>query len=245
MPPEANPNEQQPQFVQISQEQWDEMMANQQAERERNQELMQMLLTGNQQGQQGQQQPGLPPIQLDVNGLPDPREDYEGYQKGLADRMGKAFQEMQTRATDQATARLEEVRGNENLLNQAWAKIGEAYPDLAEVPEIVETAASQVYNQYAARGVNPQLAFRQDMDGMIEAIGKRAMGTLEKIRGFQQGADPGDETREDPDDELGRTFMLAETRPTSRQKPGVKQQPKANDDFVSSLKKLQKDQYIY
>src|SRR5690242_8385065 len=84
----------------ITREQWDEMMTAQREESARNRALMEQLL--NPLNSAPQVVPELPPVAIDIDGLPDPAFDKDGFLKGLGARMSDTVKQIEARVTAKA-----------------------------------------------------------------------------------------------------------------------------------------------
>lgn len=232
--PQEN-NDQVP-MVTMTQEQFDKLIADQNEERKRNQEMWSRVLTQPTQEQTMQEDP----ITVDLNGLPDPTADNEGFNKGLGERMSQAYAKMAERAERKALESVRGVQEGDQLFNNAWNMLGEKHPELKEFPDLVESAANKVYADLRGRGIDPRHAFRNDMENVVENIATKAMDTFNRIKGIENNNTEIDDTSDD-----GRGTTMLQGKAPARTKPKNKEDNVSQDDFIGSLKKLQHDMHIY
>lgn len=229
-------NTQKPDEVAALKEQLARMQTAQEEERRRNTELMAQLFQGRGDGGTVLQQPQpASGIELDFSGLPDPRDDFEGYQKGLAERLGSMGAQMRQQITSEIVGATQTQQQVDALQNEAWERFGKNHADLAGFPEIVQIAVGQVAQDLGRRNVDPMSLLRTNMDDYVSRVAEKAGGLVRKIRG-----DNDDEGGADP----GRTSMLDGAGPKPRGKPDPAKAP-AQGQFVSSIKQLQKELGIY
>lgn len=234
---EDEKSEQQPQnpaMVTMTQEQFDAIINSQNEERKRNQEMWGQLLEGRAPAVI-QQQPAIPQPTVNLEGLPDPRIDPEGYHKGLGERLSQTMADMKRVAIAEATNTVSSQQQTVDLLNRAQSRLIERHPDLEAFPEIVEQAANSVFGEMRGRGADPLRILAADMDTIVDNVAERGMNVINKIRGDNQ-----QQQQKEP---ANRTTMLA-NRGTKPARP-VKEDKFEPNDFVSSLQKLQYDQKIY
>lgn len=210
-----------------------EMRAAQDAERRSNQELMARMFAGSPAQQPVARQ--QPQVAIDLDGLPDPRDDYEGYHRGLAERLGKTMTDMRTAVRDELNNEQQETATTKDLFDRAWNRFSERHEDLAKFPELVESATAQVFSDLRQTGVDPMRLMQLNLDDVIDRVGGRVQEYVSRIRG-----NPDTETNPEAG---GRTQMLDGASPKPR---GRQAEPAARpSDFLDSLKKLQAEQRIY
>lgn len=214
--------------ITLTQEQWDNMMTAQREERRRNQELMAQLFSGQPQPQATINQPELA---IDLSGLPDPRDDLEGYHSGLAERLGRTVANVRNVVRQELTNEQAAANETTGLMNRAWDRFGELHSDLAGFPEVIETATTAVFNDLRQRGIDPMRLMQADLDDVVNRVAERSQATVDRIRGANTEVAG------------GRTAMLGGQPAKPRGKP-ADTAPKP-DDFVADLKKLQAQMRLY
>lgn len=201
-------------------------------DREANERRWQQVFRGN---RQPERETTPDPVNIDINGLPDPRVDTDGFFKGLAERMGKTIGQVRDQATNVATQAATQAAQREALFNNAWQTMQERYPDFKQYPELVETGVSRMLQEFARDGIDPVAALATDMDGVIEQVAAKVNATVSKIKGFQDGDEPDEETS-------GRTRMVDGRSPRTRTRG---RDDDSAPDFVSQLKEAQRKMNIF
>lgn len=224
--PKATPE---PKTVTMTEDQLNAILNAQADERRRNSELMAQMF----QGRAAPQAPATPELGIDLTGLPDPRDDLDGYHKGLAERLGQTVQAVRRSVYDEINQEQRSANEQMNLMNDAWSRLGALHPELAEFPEIVENAATQVFSEMRQRNVEPMRLLTMNMDDVVNQVAERGQQIVDRIRGKDSGEDePG-----------GRTRMLDGAGPKPRGKS--KAEEATGTEFVDSIKKLQSQMRIY
>lgn len=220
--------------VTLSQEQFDALLAKQNAESERNMRMWEQVLAGKQ-APAAPATDQLPQFQVDLSGLPDPRDDYDGYHKGLGERLSKSYVDMEATALERVSQKLAATQNQEQLVNNLWAKLQQDNPEFAENPEIAELASTRYANGLRAKGIDPIQAMRTNFDDVVKGIAENGTAMLRKIRGeADQGADP------------GRTKMVQGNGSSrGRAKAAASAEVEQPNDFVNDLKSLQRNMRIY
>lgn len=177
-------------------------------------------------------EPQAPSFALDLDGLPDPAQDLNGYHKGLAERLGKLQGSMAEHYSREANQIVDRKVSSSDLLNTAWAHMKDKHADIAQHEDLVKASLSGYVSELQSQGSNLIDALAQDMQGTVAEIAKRAKGTIDKIRGLEQ----------DDKEVTGRTAVVSGNGPAPKRS-------KATDekvvDFSTQLKSAQKAMGIF
>lgn len=224
--------------VTLTRAEFDKMIDAQNSERKRSEDMWKhMLQTAPQQTNQ-QSAPAAPQFEVDLNGLPDPRNDPDAYHKGLGERLGKTYKDMVSSALEEANRQRNGRVSQENLFNTAWKKLADNNADLAAHPEIVQIVAQRYSNNLQQQGLDMARALTLDMDGVIDEVANQGMEMIRNIRGEHEANDENRDT--------GRTHMLSGNgNARSRAKAKATENEARPDDFLAELKKLQREQRLY
>lgn len=143
-------------------------------QRQANVDALRQVLQGPQRGVPLQEDDPLAGLDLrvDVEGLPHPAGDLNGFLQGLQERQGKVFKNALAQAVTQATTRAAQtahaVATDQSVQDRAMDMIKDAAPDLDD--DVIQFAAQQVANQYRERGMDPMAALRSDVQGVSQEI---------------------------------------------------------------------------
>lgn len=205
---------------------------------ETNRLLTTQLLTGRPSTADQRQSATSPEVSLDVNGLPDPSQDRDGFLRGLAERLGKTVTQVQESAVQRATAAATAAAGQHDSVNRAWARLQQKYPDLADHTDIVQLAAGQFSNEMQAKGLDPQAALAGDMEAFVDSVASRATRTINKIKGLTDDGQPASRLDDNGRADVHGGTGSGTTRGTSKaaDKPAR---------FTDELKKIQQEMRLY
>lgn len=231
---EAN---QQSDTVTLTRAEFDKMIDAQNSERKRSEDMWKHMLQTGPQARSEQLAPAAPQFEVDLNGLPDPSVDVEGYHKGLGERLGKTYKDMVQQAIKEAGDVRNSEQSQANLMDTAWKRLAENNSEVAAHPEIVEIAANKYFAGLRQQGLDPMRALSLDMDGVIAEVAASASGIINGIRG---------DDAPDPNRDSGRTTMLSGNGSArSRAKAKATENVEQPGDFLAELKKLQREQRLY
>lgn len=179
------------------------------------------------QGQPQRQETQQEQPAIDVTGLPNPAVDYEGFMKGFAERTGQAIARIREGAIREATGLADQRLTQAQVLDNAWVTFQKAHPDLAEHPELVETAMRRLREETEMRGGDLMQILATNPDAVVETVAERVGATVQRIRGFKQ--DDGEEAsgRTQMVDGRGRTSGGRRQAKEDAQAPGLADQLKA------------------
>lgn len=128
---------------------------------------------------------------FDLKSLPDPVEDKDGFIKGVFGAVDRLVQ-ARTEQTAQGLTRQQQ-------LDRLWNRFMDVHKDLAEFPEIVETAVKEVVQDTANRGVNPERFMLGQTDRFFTKVASTAQEKLARLRakfGIADDDDEGDDSDE-------------------------------------------------
>ena len=138
-----------------------------------------------------QPQPKLPDVTLDLEGLPDPASDKDGFLKGLGQRLGTTVGQASARAAETATRQAQGMIQQQQLLDSTWGRFRSEHSDIAQHEEIVEAAAKRVSNGLRSRGIDPETYLGTNQDQFLESLAAETTRTLNRIKGLNEdGTDP-------------------------------------------------------
>jgi hypothetical protein len=152
------------------------------------------LYSGTQTQHQAPEPPQMP--EIDMEGMPDPLDKPQEYQKELNARISAAIGEH----LSAQSAYEEQVRGvqmsQKEQVDALWADFNDQYPDLAEHSDLVEFAAQKVVQRAVARKMDPQRYMFGTPDlffSDIEKEVKKKFGTALSVQGKDDEGDDGEE----------------------------------------------------
>lgn len=104
--------------------------------------------------------PAVPPPQpkFDLQGLPDPVQDLDGFRRDLETRVNGYVQH----ATATSVQQVREETSSATEAERLWAEFQRNYPDWAKYEELTSSVASQLVNRVKARGGDPKKYLFQD-----------------------------------------------------------------------------------
>lgn len=187
---------------------------------------------------QGQPQKPVQPQEqpaIDISGLPNPAVDYEGFMKGFAERTGQAIARIREGAIREATGLADQRLTQAQVLDNAWATFQKAHPDLAEHPELVETAMRRLREETESRGGDLMQIMSTNLDDVVETVAARVGATVQRIRGLKQ---------DDGEEASGRTQMVDGRGRTGGGRKLAKEDAQA-PGFADQLKAAQKELGIF
>lgn len=220
--------------VTLSKDQWDALNKRLADADRRSNEMFAQLFQGRQAPGDRLATPAAPSLAIDLNGLPDPRDDLEGYHKGLAERLGKTVQDVERHVTDRFTTQARTQSEVDGLWNTAWERFSGTHEDLAAFPELVQIASSQVMDELSQRSVDPMTLLRTNMDDMVGRVAEKTKALVERVRGT---VEPDDDGRS------GRTRVMDGS--ASRRGAKAPAAKPADDSWVKSIQKMQSEMGIY
>lgn len=186
--------------------------------------------------QQATQQ--LPQVKVDLSGLPNPDEDWEGYNKGLQERINAAQQAAVHQVQTTVTAQFEQ----RTAIDRLWSGFREKYPEWAAYEPLVESVSRRVVSEAENRGVDLERYLFSTSDlfyGDLEKALKAGYGKL--LEEGEEGEEEGDDqdTRE-PD---GRTSGL--DGPLGAVRHGKSKEPTKGPSMLDDLAKVQRSMGLY
>lgn len=240
MPPdprEANPDTtpkpdaSQPQMVTISKEQLDELLAAQR-------DGIRDILTG---AGPRQPQPGSPAVEptfeLDLNGLPDPAQDREGFLKGFAERTGKMIGVVRKQTLEDARNTATDVATQQRVVTEAWQDLSERYDDVAPYKAIVKAVADDYAAELRAKGVDPGQEIMSNTTRYVDEVGKRTRSMVAELRG--------EASDNDAPPEASRTGGIITDRANGTGRGTRAPQRQQTTSFIDEIKTLQAKSKIY
>lgn len=172
----------------LTREQFDELIRSNAEEAERNRQIMSQLLHPQPVVAAA---PQLPDVSLNIDGLPDPAYDRDGFLKGLSGRLSDTVKQVQERVTAAATSTVQQAQTTQARLDEAWAMIQREYPETAEFPDLVDAMARRWADGQRSRGVDPMQLLARDTAAVAHEVGAYVADQLHLIRGEgDQGGQP-------------------------------------------------------
>lgn len=183
------------------------------------------------------------PLKLDINlnGLPNPQEDLDGFMKEYAKRTAEAVTSYNAALTEDLTAEAQaQVRQNAEF-NRVWMEFKSANPAIAAVPPLVEQATRNTRARLQARGLDPDKFMFESTAEFNELVAGEARGIISsaaKDMGLTASPDvDNDEPAGGGDVDRSGGIPGGNTFGASR-KTAEKQLPSMIDDLKAEQKRL-------
>ena len=158
----------------LTREQFDEIMRQNAEEAARNREILAAVLNP----PTPVVADTLPDVQIDINGLPDPAMDRDGFLRGLGERLSGTVKQIDERARAAATSQVSQAQSAASLIDEAWGQMQAAHPELAEHPALVDALSRRWADQQRAAGRDPIAMLQRDFEGTTRSVGDFVMGEL-------------------------------------------------------------------
>lgn len=188
-----NGGDDKPKTVTVTQEQWDQIQSDIKAGREEQSRLLATVLQGRAAPVVANQEPD---VSLDLEGLPDPAEDRDGFLKGLTGRLSDTLKTATTVITRRVTNNVAAPLQQQSNLDKAWVDLKDRYEDLGEHEDVVGIAANKIVAGLSQRGINANAYLVQNPKQFVDDVAAEAHKTIDRIRGHDSrdtGADSNDD----------------------------------------------------
>jgi len=139
--------------------------------------------------------------ELSLDGLPDPMEKPEEYQRAVAARTAQYVRDSLAAEQRAQQAQSAQSRSQQEMVDQLWDDFREKYEDLADKEDIVKLAAEKVVTRAKMRGLDTQALVFKATDQFFEDVAEEASEIISKLQPDEDGED-GDE---DDAADAGRT----------------------------------------
>ena len=176
---------------------------------------------------------------IDLSGLPDPLEDRDGYNKGIAERVQSAITDgISTHAAAERTRHATAASRDERI-GVLWGDFSNTYPELAANEEWVEFAASKVAKRAKARGLDVEKYMFGNSEQFMEDVAAE-IGKVFKPDTSNDGSDKNADTNDSTPSRTGGMFGGGGSTGTDKKVKKAK-----GDDMLEVLAKEQRAMGIY
>lgn len=223
----------------VSREEFDRVRADLAKANEQNAELLRSALQGQRAPVAKPVEPALPDLKINLDGLPDPAEDKDGFLKGFAQRLGPLVTAAQANAAKLAVASAGAAINADNLIDKAWDMLKDKYPELSKHEDIVETAVRGYTASLQAKNIDPSSYLATNMEQFVKDIATSGQKIIDRIKGLEG------EDEESAQEDEGRALEIpgGGTQGTRRNVGKTTHDRPAK--FTDELKSVQKELGIF